>query len=77
MATKLVLLDVTNTIIKVKGGVGRVYRQLANDMQLNYFKLADTEIINSRFKMAFSNHWSQYPNFGFGKMPVSSILNNN
>lgn len=69
--TRLVTLDVTNTIVKVRGGVGGMYKHVGNKMMLQKVAEASTELINSSFKTSFKQNWSAHPNFGFGLISVS------
>ena len=70
-AIKLVTLDVTNTILKVKGGVGGVYKQVAATLGLNSLSHVPADQITSNFKSSFKRHWLKRPNFGYGQMTVS------
>lgn len=68
-AVRLISLDVTNTIIRVRGGVGGVYKTIANDFSLLHDTSADE--ISTQFREIFHEQWKKQPNFGYGSISVS------
>lgn len=57
---RLVTFDVTNTIIRVLGGVGENYSKVAEI----YGKVVDARKLDASFKVVFKHHCKLYPNFG-------------
>ena len=59
-AIRLVTFDVTNTIIRVAGGVGQNYAQVA----AMYNKKVDPGTLEKAFMSTYKHYNSKYPNFG-------------
>ncbi|KAH3778150.1 haloacid dehalogenase-like hydrolase domain-containing protein 3 isoform X2 [Dreissena polymorpha] len=57
---KLVTFDVTNTIIKILGGVGHNYAKVAS----LYGKNIDALTIDKSFRVVYKRNAEMYPNFG-------------
>jgi len=57
---RLVTLDVTNTLIKVLGGVGSNYAKVASI----YGVKAEPEQLDATFRIVYKQYTTQYPNFG-------------
>ena len=70
---RLVTLDVTNTLLKVKGGVGGMYTYIADQLNIDSLSQVPVDKINSSFKESFKQHWGATPNFGYGEMTVRTI----
>ena len=71
-AVRLISLDVTNTILRVRGGVGGMYKSVAS--QYGLLNETSEENINKEFRHTFHKLWTSYPNFGYGMIKVSLIL---
>lgn len=65
---KLVTFDVTNTIIKILGGVGKNYAKVAS----LYGKNIDALTIDKSFKVVYKRNAEMYPNFGVNHGLTSS-----
>lgn len=70
-AVKLLTIDATNTVIKIRGGVGGMYKHVAHKLRMEALSTTPAALIDSSFKNSFRLHWSKAPNFGYGKMTVS------
>lgn len=69
-AVRLISLDVTNTILKVRGEVGGIYKSVA--AQYGLLNSTSAQNINQKFRENFHQNWRSYPNFGYGEMCVSN-----
>ncbi|XP_032219533.2 haloacid dehalogenase-like hydrolase domain-containing protein 3 [Nematostella vectensis] len=58
---RLITLDATNTLFRVRGSVGYQYAKSAMD-QLGYQLSAAN--IDKEFRKAYKMYWTKYPNFG-------------
>jgi len=73
----LITIDVTNTILKVKNGVGGTYKEIARrcqaeGMQLTTIGEVSASTIDAHFMKAFKHSWKAFPNFGYGHMTSKS-----
>jgi len=62
---KLITLDSTGTLIRVKGSVGKIYSQAASEFGIE----AEADLIDEGFILAFKNMSEHWPNFGYPNMP--------
>lgn len=60
MVTKLLTLDVTNTILRIRGSVGEQYAHVA----LRFGLKLDPDSVNSAFGSVYKKQITKYPNFG-------------
>lgn len=68
-ALKLITLDVTNTILRVKNGVPGAYKEVGKSFGI--LNKTAVETIDICFKQSFKEMWELSPNFGYGKISVS------
>jgi hypothetical protein len=64
MARRLLSLDVTGTIIRVRGSVGELYSKAARNVLGTVQEQADTERLDKSFGNAFNSMFQSHPNFG-------------
>lgn len=62
---KIITFDITNTLIKVSGSVGRQYNHIL--LGSKYKLYLDKDLANKNFKKLFKEQNEKYPGYGFSK----------